>query len=321
MHLFVTGGTGFFGKSLLRYWNNNPLLISDFDKITILTRNPNGFRSNNSEILCCNKIHLVEGDIMSPSTLQLDESITHILHAATDSTNGLKLNPLYRYSQIVDGTRNILNFAVDSKVKRLLLTSSGGVYGPQPADMLKIPESYHGIPDPMDQNSAYGMGKRAAEHLCALYGSQYNIQIVVARCFAFVGQDLPLDAHFAIGNFMRDALFSDEISINGDGSPVRSYMHQDDLARWLTVMLINGKNGGVYNLGSDEMVSIKQLAYKIRDLVSPGKKISMLGRNPIGPARSLYVPNIDLAENDLQLSINFDLQASISNVAEALLSK
>ena len=100
-----------------------------------------------------------------------------------------------------------------SKVSRLLLTSSGAVYGPQSTEMDSISESYLGSPDPSNPLNAYGLGKRSAEQLCSLISKKYGFEIIVARCFAFVGGDLPQDKHFAIGNFIRDALYRDNITI------------------------------------------------------------------------------------------------------------
>ena len=128
----------------------------------------------------------------------------------------------------------------------------GGVYGAQPTDLDIIPETYHGMPDPLHAANAYGVAKRQAEHLCALYADRFGIEPVIARCFAFVGEDLPLDVHFAIGNFIRDALFRDEITVNGDGSPIRSTWTRLELARWLLVMLRHGEAGRAYNVGGQD---------------------------------------------------------------------
>jgi len=142
----------------------------------------------------------------------------------------------------------MLDFARKHCVPRFLLTSSGGVYGQQPANMGKILETYNGMPDPLNPVNAYSIAKRCAEHLCALYQEAYGIETVVARCFAFVGPDMPLDAHFAIGNFIRDALWRNCISVSGDGTPLRSYMYQDDLAHWLHVLLYRGQSGQALSL-------------------------------------------------------------------------
>jgi UDP-glucuronate decarboxylase len=318
MHLFVTGGTGFFGKALLRFWKKNPHTISAYKKIILLSRNPEQFTNKYADLLNGLNVSLHKGDIMLPSTLPSDDSITHVIHAATDSTFGPQLAPLDRYRQIVDGTQNLLDFAVNYKIQKFLLTSSGGVYGPQPQDMEQIPETYCGMPDPLDPNAAYSVGKRAAEHMCALYSQKYGIDFVVARCFAFVGQDLPLDVHFAIGNFIRDALYGEEIVVGGNGQPVRSYLHQDDLAEWLMVMLEKGKANTAYNLGSDEAITIADLAHLVRDLICPHKKVSIKGEVDFVNKKNRYVPNINKPITDLGLTVKVQLSSAILKSVESM---
>ncbi len=307
MHVFITGGTGFFGKALLRQW---PADV----RLTLLSRDPDRFRASHGDLLSGKDVDLVRGDIMVPDTLPQGD-YTHILHAATDSTFGPQLSPLQRYLQIVDGTRHLLDLAVRLKVPRFLLTSSGGVYGPQPIDMKQISEDYSGMPDPLKPQHAYSVAKRCAEHLCALYSDQYGFEAVVARCFAFVGRDLPLDVHFAIGNFIRDALMAHEIAVAGDGSPVRSYMDQRDLAHWLMCLLRQGRAGQAYNVGSDQELSIAQLAHLVRDVLAPNKTVRVAGKPTETSFRSRYVPSIDKARNELGLVLNYSLESSVREAA------
>lgn len=322
MHLLVTGGTGFFGKALLRYWISNPDVINVYERITILTRSPDSFVESYGYLLKNSKIIMHSGDIMLPRTLDEIPLVSHVLHAATDSTYGPNLSSLERYQQIVQGTENIIDFAVKKGVKKFLLTSSGGVYGPQPPDMENIPENYYGMPNPLDPTAAYSVGKRVAEHLCALYSAKFGFEFVVARCFAFVGQDLPLNVHFAIGNFIRDALYGNEIVVAGSGHPVRSYLHQDDLAKWLMVMLEKGKAGAAYNLGSDEAITIKDLAHLVRDLISPSKHIIIKGQTDVVDFKNRYVPSIEKIKSELGLSVEINLNSailkSVSSIQDAL---
>lgn len=314
MRILVTGGTGFFGKSLIRYWEQSNSGKSSCT-VGVMTRDPDSFLSKHPEFAKLPWLSFHKGDILRSSSLPRSEGFTHLIHAATDSTVGPQLSPLERYTQIVDGTRNLLDYAVEQKIPRFLLTSSGGVYGPQPQEMCQIPESFLGMPDPLNSNNTYSVAKRCAEHLCALYQERYGLETVIARCFAFVGRDLPLDVHFAIGNFIRDALTKAEITIDGDGTPIRSYLDQRDLAKWLSQMLSKGQSGQAYNVGSDQAITIKDLAYLVRDTLAPSKPVRIRGHASTQSFRNLYVPSIQKVQSELGLSQDFSLEESIKETA------
>lgn len=317
VHLLVTGGTGFFGKALLRHWASDPL--TEGWRFTLLSRDPEQFRHRHGHLLAGLDVHLHRSDILDPASFPRDRSITHILHAATDSTYGLSLAPLARLDQIAQGTRNVLELARELDVKRFLLTSSGGVYGPPPAGMESIPESWNGMADPLEPQNAYSVAKRQAEHLCALYHDAYGIEAVIARCFAFVGEDLPLDVHFAIGNFIRDAMRGLHVTVKGDGLPIRSYMDQRDLARWLMVLLMQGQARRPYNVGSDQPVTIAELAHVVgRHAGSP--QVDILGARPSGQSamRNLYLPDIGRARAELGLDVTIGLDEAIEHTLARL---
>ncbi len=317
MSLLLTGGTGFFGKALLRHWRAAHDSGGWGPQVTVLSRRPEIFLAQHPEFSHLSWLRFHAGDILEPATLPASAGFTHLLHAAADSTLGPQLTPLQRYTQIVDGTRQLLDYAVAQGIARFLLVSSGGVYGPQPPELAQIPECHHAMPDPLQAEHAYSVAKRCAEHLCALYGQQYGTETVVARCFAFVGRDLPLDAHFAIGNFIRDALTRAQITVSGDGTPVRSYMDQRDLARWLAVLLLQGRAGQAYNVGSDVAISIAELAHRVRDLLAPGKPvhIAMAAAAGVGNLRSRYVPSITKARSELGLELRYTLEDAVRETA------
>jgi UDP-glucuronate decarboxylase len=309
--IFVTGGTGFFGRALLRHWmviEENGAFI---DEVGILTRCPDSFLNKYPEFSKLSWLKLFKGDVLEYSTLPKNIEIVEIIHAATETTNSAFLTPFQTYNDITIGTNNLLKFAIQNNVRRFLLTSSGAVYGPQPDSLDKIPEDYLGRPDPMLPSSAYGLGKSAAEHLCCLYRDKYGLQIVIARCFAFVGPDLPLKSHYALGNFINDALYSAEITIAGDGTPKRSYMNQSDLAKWLLCLLDKGIAGSAYNIGSDQKISISDLAHLVRDVLSPGKPIVLQNKKSNGQSRNFYIPDINKATNELNLTLTIPLYKSI----------
>lgn len=316
MKILLTGGTGFFGKALLRQRLN---LINSADvEIAVISRNPARFMASHPELSGYQSIRFFKSDIQQRASLPWGDRFTHVLHAATDSTFGSSLTPLQRYDQIVDGTRNILDLAVATGASRFLLTSSGAIYGPQPQDLPFMSENWPGSPPLDDSITAYGQAKRAAEHLCALYAEQYDLETVVARCFAFVGADLPRNVHFAIGNFIQDALASDSITVRGDGTPLRTFLDQRDLAHWLFVLLKQGKSGQAYNVGSDEVISIASLAYLVRDILAPDKLVDVLCQPDSGASRNRYVPDVTKASRDLGLEVTIPLADSIRYVGEVL---
>ena len=319
MHILITGGTGFFGKALLRYWVANPIPEISGAQLTFISRDPTRFKDACGHLLKQLPARVLAADVQRPESLPASD-YSHILHAATDSTKGLALSPLQRYDQIVAGTRNILDLAVRCGAKRLLLTSSGGVYGPQPPTLAALSENYNGMPDPLNPENAYSVAKRAAEHLAALYENQYGFNIVIARCFAFVGPDLPLDGNFAVGNFIRDALSGNEIVVKGDGTPQRTYMHQEDLARWLTTMLLKDTASRAYNVGSAEPIAIGDLANLVAKLAGTHSKVRILKTPATGPSaeRVRYIPDVTRAANELQLRTSYDLQSALTDTLKKL---
>ncbi len=313
--IFITGGTGFFGCWLLEsfLWANEHLKLDSH--ITILTRSPETFVAKAPHLALAPAVNLLSGDVRTfafpPGTF------SHVIHAATESSAKLNAErPLLMLDTIVEGTRRTLEFAQICGAKRFLLTSSGAVYGKQPSEMTHIPEDYPGAPDPLDPGSAYGQGKRLAEHLCALYAQNASPEMKIARCFAFVGPYLPLDLHFAIGNFIRDGLNGGPIIIKGDGTSLRSYLYAADLAIWLWTILFKGRHLRPYNVGSDESLSIKEVAEQIAEQFQPKTKIEIRGTPNPQKLAERYVPDVSRARRELGLNFLYDLDRGIFRTGE-----
>jgi dTDP-glucose 4,6-dehydratase len=312
--VFITGGTGFFGKWLLRQFAEHIENHGIRCEVKVLSRSPEAFLHACPEYAGRSWLSFVQGDILDfpfPTG-----RFTHVIHAATETNQAANRDSVKLFDQIVMGTRRALDFSVAASAQRFLFTSSGAVYGPQPSDMIRMPETHLGAPDTVDAGSTYGQAKRAAEQLCALYHQRHGLQATIARCFAFVGEYLPLNAHFAIGNFIHDALFSESIRVKGDGQPIRSYMHGEDLAVWLLTLLTKGRPACSYNVGSDAPITMADLATLAGMLLAPKKPIVIERARPDYAARSRYVPDISRARSELGLKVGIALEEAIMRTAK-----
>jgi dTDP-glucose 4,6-dehydratase len=308
--LFITGGTGFFGSWLLETftWACDRLGIEA--EAHVLTRDPAAFRQKAPHLADHPSVRFVEGDV---ATFRFPAGrYRHVIHAATPASAQLNAQaPGEMLSVILAGTRRVLDFARAAGTERFLLTSSGAVYGPQAPDLVGIPDAAPTGPDPTDPRAAYGEGKRVAELMAVLAGGETGMAVTIARCFAFLGPYLPLDSHFAAGNFLRDALLGRPIVIKGDGKALRSYLYAADLATWLWTILFRGEAGRAYNVGSETAVSIAELARATAEAVTPGVEVQILGGTSVATASDRYVPRTERARSELGLLQTVSLDEAI----------
>ncbi len=304
--IFITGATGFFGIWLLESFAHVNRALNLGASLVGLSRNPDAFYAKVPHLADEPSIILHQGDVRDFEFPQ--GGFTHVIHAGT--TSSTPVPPLEMLGTIIQGTRRTLDFAVASGAKRFLFISSGAVYGKQPPEMTHIPESHLGGPDTMDPNSAYGEGKRIGELLCAIANKDHGLETTIARCFAFVGPHLPLDAHFAIGNFIRDAMRGELIRVK-DGSPYRSYLYAADLAIWLWTILFQGKHCLPYNVGSNKEITILEAAQVTA--VTLNNSIDSVFHSNLNfiASPNRYVPITKRARTDLNLEASVTLKESI----------
>ncbi len=308
--LFITGGTGFFGCWLLETfaWANDRLGLNA--AATVLTRDPAGFARKVPHLAAHPALGFHVGDVRS-FTFPTG-GFSHVIHAATEASARLNdEDPLRMFDTIVEGTRRTLEFARQAGAKELLFASSGAVYGRQPSAATHLTEDHAGGPDPTQPHWAYGEGKRAAELLCALYAKQHGLRPRIARGFAFVGPYLPLDIHFAIGNFIRDGLRGGPVQVNGDGTPFRSYLYGADLAAWLWTILLRGEPVRPYNVGSEADLPIAQVARAVADGFDPPCTVRIARQPEPGRAPERYVPSTRRAQAELGLRVRVPLPDAI----------
>ncbi len=179
------------------------------------------------------------------------------------------------------GAKDFLDYCEDNRIGRSIYLSSGAVY---------------------QGDDTYAYQKRADEKMCG----DHPANPVIARCYTFVGPRQNLSAQWAVANFLADALAKRTIHVKGDGSAIRSYMHMADMVVWILTLLAKGKPGKPYNVGSDEPISIADLANRVA--MFSGSEVRIEGKKN---GANFYVPGSFSAQNDLNLATHIRLNDAL----------
>jgi nucleoside-diphosphate-sugar epimerase len=313
--IFITGGTGFFGCWLLESfaWANDKLNLNA--SALVLSRSPETFEKKAPHLYHHRAIQFYRGDIKDfifPEGL-----FSHLIHSAVyQQPADEKQSNLSLVNEMLTGTRRVLDFCVRANIKKILLVSSGAVYGKAPSHLEKISEDFSDAIDPTVSSSAYHHAKRMMESLSVLYAKENDFEAKIARCFSFIGPYLQLNRRFAVSDFILDALSGSRITVKGDGKAVRSYLYMADLAIWLWIVLFRGISIKPYNVGSELPITIREIAEAIANESEPPLHVSILKNNISGVAQDYYVPDTARARSELGLQQNIPLLVAIKKTMQ-----
>lgn len=300
--IFITGGTGFVGKWLVASLLHADVVHRLGLRLSVLTRRPQQLVRSCPYWAGDGRLRLVRGDLQDfefPG-----EPFTHVVHAAlpvapspaTSAAEGG--GALSRLAE--QGARRACEFAAAAGAHRFLHISSGAVYGTgqAAADFMEDRAPAALAPGEAAPNE-YTRAKRLAE--AVVLDSRWPFAVSVARCFAFVGPYLMPEGGTAAAQFVERAQAGLPIIVRGSGMDRRSYQYAGDMARWLITLLVLGGPGRAYNVGSDEDISITELARAIASVASNQLQVIVEGRSAPGLAGSFYVPTLARARDELGL--------------------
>jgi nucleoside-diphosphate-sugar epimerase len=299
-NIFITGGTGFFGRWLLESfaWANNELNLNA--SIVVLSRNPAAFAKKAPHLYQHKAIQLFKGDINN--FVFPEGSFAYLIHNAVyQSPTDEKISNVSMVNEMIEGTKRILDFCIQAKVKKMLLISTGAIYGKAQFSREKIAEDSCTDIDPATSGSAYHQVRRIMETLAVISAEENAFAAKIARCFSFIGPCMPLNGRFAISDFISNSLSNKSITIKGDGKAVRSYLYMADLAIWLWTILVKGKSSQPYNVGSEIPFTIFEVADLFAKETDPHLRIDILGKPEWGMAADYYVPDTTRAKSELNL--------------------
>ncbi len=297
LRILITGATGFFGRWLIESLLELARVVPNARlSLVALSRDPAHFIAQNPHLAPSEHLRWLQASVATLSASRFPlPAIDAVIHLATVAD---KSAPAAVYREvIVEGTRRVLDLAAATGARRFLFTSTGAVSAVAPSTGHRplSTSAYPGAPEKLE-----------AEQLCL---ARPELGPVIARCYTFAGPGLPLDGKFAFGNFFRDALAGRPIVINGDGTPIRSYLYASDLTTWLLTLLCRGDVGRRYEVGSTVPVSIRQLAEAI-DSVAGGRGVEVR-QSPGASVTETYLPQPDPALTGLGLRQAVDLETAI----------
>lgn len=287
--IFITGGSGFVGKWMLELMlMADRLFVLDLS-IVVLTRDPESFSKLQPRLALAPPVRLHRGDVRNFVFPQgrFELVVNAALPVAPASQAGQHLENTAR-----EGLLRVCEFAAAAQARRLLHVSSGAVYG---AGVEQVSEQQ---PWKEAAPNEYTRAKRAAEAVCK---ASWPFEVVVARCFSFLGPYLEVQSGTAAAQFTAAAAKGADIVVAGTGEAVRSYQYPSDMARWLLTMLAAAPAGLALNVGSSESVSIRRLAELISGSSASGAAVRVLGQATQGLGGDIYVPDITLARSMLGL--------------------
>lgn len=298
-HLLVMGGTGFVGKwiiALIGYAieSGNPM------KLSLMSRSSRDefedFKNAPFEI------NWIIADLSLSPQLNFEE-YTHVINAATPSTSSTgAVDPAYVHETIVRGNSSaIKSILFTQKTIRYVYLSSGAVTELEKAErFIEIdgcPTSHY-----TDLSSAYAHGKRVAEREIRSHVGQEGLTAQVLRLYAFAGPGIALTEHFAVGNFMNNALTNTPINIKGNPLTVRSYMYPTDLVSHIICSLTTIETE-TKEIGSNRSVTMRELGQIVSEQTN---HVSVTNGNESQP-QSTYVPS-----GPIQLNQTIELEESIT---------
>lgn len=281
--ILVYGGTGFIGT-----WITECLIFANIElnlnlKVRVVTRNlkraQNNFKKYDGKVLT-----FIEHDF-SKSELDYTFPSDFIFHAATPTRISTGSS---NSKEILETARNAAKHAASVKsnkfqIPKVLHLSSGAIYGAQSFSMKARLES----DPPVISENAYVKSKLTIDSLFQTAYLEGKITYQSPRLFAFAGPLLQLDAHFAVGNFLRDGLAKQPIRINGNPQTTRSYMYPADLVSSLLTIVTYEKYEN-FNVGSDVPFSMLEIANLIAEITG-NSKVVVSGKD-LAPTN--YVPSI-----------------------------
>ena len=312
--LLLTGATGFVGTHMLESVRHARSRAGADVRVVAPARDPDRLRARLPWTKDAPWLEVIPGDIhhfaMPPGAIDL------AIHAANTASPGeIADDPKGIARMVVEGSTRVFALAAAGGARRVLQLSSGSVCGAHFTPSKPIAEDDPGEPQGDGPADRLARAKREAEQALLLAARRPDAPtIVFARGFALCGPWLPLNSAFAFGNFLGAAMRGGPVIVSGDGTPVRSYLYSGDMVVWLWTLLLKGRNGRAYNVGSAHAVTIGELAHRVAALL--GGSVEIAAVPSPGAHAHWHVPDLTRVRAELGLEETVPLNDAIVRTAQ-----
>jgi nucleoside-diphosphate-sugar epimerase len=298
--LLILGGSGFIGSSIIDYGIDKKLIKNKINKIYILSRSTKFSQNKKKHIY----ITYINKNILDINILPQVDYIIYCLKNSNIKTSHSYFNQFLKI---------LKNF---KKKPKILFTSSGAVYG---KNINKRKNIENKKIDNILIDNFIGYKKKYAKEKVFLEEkfkelAKKNYSVSIARCYTFIGKNI-VKYNYVISDLINDALKNKVIRLKSNKNTYRSYMHSDDLAKWLIKILINSnKRCPIYNVGSDKAINLEKLAKKIAKFTNGNIALN----NSKNKNFDYYIPSINKAKNKLNLKISISLNDALNSTIKSL---
>lgn len=264
---FITGATGLVGSILVKalihandkYQLNNGViaLVRSVEKAHTIFEGYQG-------------ISYSVGDVRD--TISYNGQVDYIVHAAseTKSLNMIK-QPVETLWTALNGTKNLLDFAKDKKVKKMVYLSSMEAFGTVEGEG-RTSEDKLGFIDLSKVRSCYPESKRMAENMCVCYNAEYGVPVTIARLAQTFGAGVPSTDTRVFAQFAHSVIGNTDIVLHTTGESCGNYVYTADAATAIFRLLRNGAVGECYTVANeDSSMKIKEMAELVANRIAGGK--------------------------------------------------
>lgn len=278
--ILITGSNGFVGRSVVEY-------LGRLDKfclpreVVLVTRNGLTYKIPES---LSPLSRIIEQDLLTE--WKFDANPSHIINLAADGSR----SPYSRESSesYVLLNKNLVNW-ISRKERQIKIfhASTGACFGHKPL-----------LPGSRSINSKKNFieGRMQVEENLREFSDQQKMPLSIGRLFSFTGTNLLSKNHYAVTSFIKSALSRNKIEVFGDPLTIRSYLHQDSMSEWILRALTTNEQDFCYQIGSNEAVTIGQLAEFVA--LETGAMIDYSKEPPRG---DIYIP--DNTETRIKLGV------------------